>query len=100
MECGVARAWENDGCVIGSLFVPDGFCGELRALVYFWFSAPRARGTGRPIELLDAFEKAARDAGCRRISISSHMKVATDKTARIYEKRGYSLTERIFTKEL
>lgn len=100
MEGNVARTWENDGCILGALLVPDMLSCKKRALVYFWFSLPEARGTGRTIELLEAAEQAAADDGCEKLSIASHSLVATDKTARIYQKRGYDVSETVYTKSL
>lgn len=100
MKAKMARTWEDDGCVLGALFVPDLFNGRKRGLVYFWFSLPSARGTGRPIRLLEAFEKAAVEEKCEIISISSHAALKTRKTARIYAHRGYKVSETVFSKNL
>lgn len=100
MKLGIARAWENDGCIIGMLIHPHIFSGRLRAHISFWFALPEARGTGRPIELLAVAEQAAKEAGCEKISSSAFGKLAPERTAHIYEKRGYGQSEVIFTKEL
>lgn len=100
MKAGIARTWADDGCVLGALFYPDCYNGSKRACALFWFALPEARGTGRPMGLLDAFEQASRETGCEVISIASHESVAPEKTQRIYEKRGYKMTERTFSKAL
>lgn len=100
MQAKIARTWATEGAVLGALFVPDIFNNLKRGLVYFWFSVPSARGTGRPFALLDAFERAAREEKCAHISISAHAKLNPRKTASIYARRGYFISETVFTKTL
>jgi hypothetical protein len=100
MDIGVARIWENDGCVLGAIFSPDVFNGNLRGLVYFWFALPEARGTGRPSALLSEFEKAAAACGCRNISISSHVAVSPEYMERMLDQKGYEASELVFSKSL
>lgn len=97
MEIGVARAWENDGCVLGALFTPELYSGKMQAHVIFWFSLPEARGTGRPQELLAACEDAARKAGAFKLSSSAHVQSNPISATRSYLKRGYKLSEELFT---
>jgi GNAT superfamily N-acetyltransferase len=100
MSIGVARTWENDGCVLGAIFTPELYSGKIQVHVIFWFSLPEARGTGRPHELLDACELAAKNAGAFKISSSAHIKSAPARAAGAYLKRGYEETETLFTKNL
>lgn len=100
MKLGIARAWENDECILGMLIHPHVFSGRLRAYVSYWFALPSARGTGRPIELLSRAECEARAAGCEKISSASFADLTPEKTSRLYEKRGYYVSETVWTKDL
>jgi len=100
MSSGIARTWENDGCILGALFAPDVFNGAIRALVHFWFSLPEARGTGRPKELLDVFESAASAGNCKNISIASHVIASPHHLQEFFHRRGYSRSEIVFSKQL
>lgn len=100
MKIGVARTWETEGAVLGGLFTPELFGGDIQVHVIFWFSLPEARGTGRPQALLDACEVAAQSAEAFKISSSAHVKSMPACAAAIYRKRGYEETETVFTKYL
>lgn len=100
LEIGVARTWETDGAVLGAIFTPELFGGDIQVHVIFWFSLPEARGTGRPLELLDACEAVAANAGAFKISSSAHVKSTPARAAAVYRKRGYEETETVFTKYL
>lgn len=100
MELGVARSWENDGCVLGAIFTPDLFSGNNRGLVYFWFSLPEVRGTGKPKELMTAFKEAAKLAGCKKCSSAAHVKLNHNGVSRLYMNAGFSLSESVYTQNL
>lgn len=100
MEIGVARTWENDGCVLGALFTPEIYSGNIQVHVFFWFSLPEARGTGRPIDLMKACEEAARQAGAFKLSSSAHVKSSPQRAENAYKKLGFEFSESVFTKEL
>lgn len=97
MELGIARTWEVEGAVLGALFANDTFNGRLMGLVMFWFALPAVRGTGAPLELLAEFESAAKKAGCKVISSAAYEGIKPMHTSRIYQNRGYDLTESIFS---
>lgn len=100
MELGLAKAYESEGCVLGMLISPCVFSGNLRAFVNFWFALPSARGTGRPIDLLTVAESEAKRLGCNKISSASYAALTPERTRHIYNKRGYSVSEVIWTKDL
>lgn len=100
MKFGIARAWENDGCILGLLIHPHIFSGRLRGFVSYWFALPEARGSGRPIELLDIAEQEAKKAGCEKISSSAYSELEPERTGHIYNNRGYNVSEIIWTKDL
>lgn len=100
MELGLARAYESEGCILGLLISPDIFSGNIRAFVNFWFALPSARGTGRPIGLLDFAEAEARRYGCVKISSAAYSALTPERTGNRYKKRGYYVSEIIWTKDL
>ena len=100
MEIGVARTWETEGAVLGAIFTPELYSGQIQVHVIFWFALPEARGTGRPQALLEACELAAANAGAFKISSSAHVKSSPARAAGAYHKRGYEETETVFTKNL
>jgi hypothetical protein len=95
MEQGIARTWEIPGAVLGALFYPDIYSGKQRAAVMFWFSEKRVRGTGAPVKLFDAFERAAE--GCEVKSSAAHMNLVPQ-LRKFYLKKGYRLSEEVFSK--
>lgn len=100
MKTGIARTWEVSGAVLGALFTHDLYSGKPRALLMFWLSDIPARVAGRPIALLNEFERAAKDFGAKRISVAQHRFVSPEKLAKVYAKRGYQVSELIFSKEV
>lgn len=95
MEQGTARTWSIPGAVLGALFYPHVYSGKLRAVVMFWFALPSARGTGRPMKLLDAFENAA--IGLHK-SVAAYAALTPERMRKILRKRGYELSEEIWSK--
>lgn len=95
MDTGIAKTWHTLGAVLGALFYRDVYTGNEKASVMFFFSLPETRGTGRPILLLDEFEKFAGD---REKAIAAHMDSNPDHVRKLYKKRGYRLTEEIWVK--
>lgn len=98
MEIGVARTWVTDGAILGATFTSELYSGDIQVHVVFWFSLPEARGTGRPQELLDACELAAKKALAFKISSCAHVKSVPARAAGACLKRGYEETERVLTK--
>jgi GNAT superfamily N-acetyltransferase len=61
---------------------------------------PEHRGGGTADALMDAIERAAREAGLTFWSMMSLEAINPDRVAKIYERRGYELAEHTFLKEL
>jgi GNAT superfamily N-acetyltransferase len=95
MDAGIAKAWETEGAVLGAVFYKDVYTGNEKASVMFFFALPEARGTGRPVKLLDTFEVFAGD---RKKSIAAHMASHPERVRKLYSKRGYQLDEEIWSK--
>lgn len=94
---GFARTWECRGAVAGALFTKHLFSGKPNALLMFWNSTPEARRTGAPIRVLECFEHAAKDFGARPAA-SFNRSISPDQLLKVYRKRGYEVSEIIFSK--
>lgn len=91
----------DDGQVrgaIGGVAYPDFATGDLTAVELFWFVGPEYRMVG--VKLLIAFERLAKDRGCKRIHMVHLVNYSADKLDQFFERRGYRLTEKAFTREL
>lgn len=98
MEIGLAQAWAAPGCVLGALITLDLFGARKRAQVVFWASLPEVRGTGITKAVWQAFEAAARAAGCVDIMASDYLAFNSREAG--YLRNGFSKTEVVFTKAL
>ena len=72
--------------------------GILTAVELWWFMDPEHRGNG--LQLFDAFEKSARDQGCKRFAMIHMVDSFPDKLESLYKRRGYGLIEKHYVKEL
>jgi GNAT superfamily N-acetyltransferase len=86
-----------EGAIGGSVF-PDFPTGDLVATEFFWFTIPGHRGSG--LKLLTAFENECRSRGAKRINMVHLVNLNDDIMARVYERRGYDLREKIYIKNL
>jgi len=97
---GIVFALKKDDRLIGGLGaikMPDIHCGLLTAVETFWFTNPEDRGDG--LRLLDAYEKWAKDSGCKRVAIIHLADSYPEVLSRIYKRRGYELVEQHFVRE-
>lgn len=85
--------------VLGAAFIQDPFSGVLSAVESFWYVLPEFRKTGAGLVLLDHFESDAKRRECKQILMVhfAHMGAGLQK---LYESRGYVLTEQTFRKEI
>lgn len=83
------------GLVCPVYFNADHLSGEE---LFWWVAddAPQFAG----IRLLEALERAARDAGCQTWQMKSLARLNGDRMTRLYERRGYRASEQIFIKRL
>ena len=79
------------GAVTQYLFGPYTMAVEIG-----WWIDPEHRKSGAGAELLEAFEYWAKQLGCAMVCMIS----IDDTLGEYYEKRGYSLRERTYTKDL
>lgn len=94
---GFARTWECAGAVAGATFTQDLFSGHRRALLQFWISTPGARRIGAPLRVLNSFETAAVAFGAKP-AVAFHRAVSPERLVKVYRKRGYELSELIFSR--
>lgn len=66
--------------------------------LFWWVSDGAPQMTG--IRLLEALESAARDAGCQTWQMKALARLGGDRMTRLYERRGYRASERLFIREL
>lgn len=94
---GIYRERELLGA-IGGLVFPDFPTGDLVAQELFWFVLPGQRGAG--LRLLRAFELRCAMRGAKRL-LMIHLAGLNDAAmTRVYERTGYTLLEKIYSKHL
>lgn len=86
---------EGRGMLAGAR-VPFIFGQHSNATEVGWWVYPEHRKSGLGIELLQAFEYWAQQAGCRFVTMIS----LDNALGKFYEKQGYSLMERTYMKDL
>ena len=92
---------EEDRDLIGSmafLISPDLHDGKLTAVETYWFMHPDHRGNG--MKLFDAFEKIAIGLGCKKLAMIHMMDSYPEVLERLYERKGYTLIEKHYVKEV
>jgi hypothetical protein len=102
-ESGILLVAEENGEIIGmagGLVSPLYFnLSHLTGQELFWWVKPGSRGsTG--LKLIEELEQAAHLKGCASWAMISLHKVDPERTARIYERRGYRASEQTFIKRL
>lgn len=83
--------------VVGGLKYPDPNDGDLVVSECFWFVVKEKRGRG--IELLDAFERWAKEEGAKRIIMVHLSGLMPERIKLLYERRGYKEIEVHYVKE-
>jgi hypothetical protein len=89
---------EISGC-LGCVFVPDPFNGQMTAMEQFWFVHPKARGRDA-ILLLNSFESEASARHCKRIVMVHLAGEGASSLETLYNRRGYSVVEQSYAKEI
>ena len=85
--------WAAAGMAAPVYFNPSHKSGE----ELFWYVAPEAPQFAG-IRLLEALEQAARASGCQTWQMKSLARLNGDRMVRLYERRGYRVSEQIFIK--
>lgn len=86
------------GAIAGAVF-QDLATGETCCMEYFWFVGRHERGT-LGVRLLAEFEKECVQRGAVRISMMHHVTPESQKFEHIYGRRGYTLHEQVFVKQV
>ena len=77
------------------------FSREKTAFELTWWVHPEHRGVKTSIELFDAFEYWARRMNCKYVQFGAAQGTPySDKVQKLYNRRGYRMTESNFLKEL
>lgn len=102
----LVETWENGSCwelrcvaVLGATFLQDPFSGEMTAAEHFWYVVPEHRKSGIGLQLLDLFEKDAKDKGCSQVVMVHFMHMGAG-LQKLYEARGYKALEQTYKKEI
>jgi len=82
---------------IGMAFLEDTFTNVPTAFEQFWWVHPDHRNSRLGLELWHKFEERARERGAKRL-VMVHL--ASLNLQGMFERRGYSLIEQTFAKEL
>jgi GNAT superfamily N-acetyltransferase len=82
----------------GGVITPCTNTGELIAAETFYYALPEARG--RAIGLFKAFEEEAKRRGAKRVWMIHLEHLNGERMAKWYQRKGYSLKERLYMKEL
>lgn len=103
IEEGIAHVLviDDDGVIKGALgfiVAPDLHEDVTVAVETFWFVLPEYRGGGK--ELMFAFEKMAKELGCKRTAMIHMVDSMPDTLETFYQKNGYKLIEKHYTKEI
>lgn len=86
--------------ILGGTFSKDMFSGRSVASELFWYVAPHKRGGSLAIRLLKAFEDEAVTRKCERIVMVTLEALSPESVSKIFIRRGYSLLEHSYAKEI
>jgi GNAT superfamily N-acetyltransferase len=94
---------EENGEILGALAAIKGrenHSGTWFAVETFWFVNPFIRSRGVGTALLEAFEKWAKDGGCKYTAMIHMVDSQPEILKSFYEKKGYKLTELHYIKPM
>lgn len=103
LDMGVVFYEEENGVVtgiFGGVFSPDMFSGRMTGVENFWYVAPHKRGGSLALRLLKAFEDEAKARKCERIILVTLEALSPESVGKIFQRRGYSVLEHSYAKEL
>lgn len=90
-----------DGGMVGGLAYPFYFNANSKtAQEMFWWVSPEYRGTNLGMLLIDGFERWARSKGCETLSMICLPALRESPAERVYQRRGYRASERVYIKRL
>jgi len=65
-----------------------------------WYVTPEHRGSKTAFEMVDIYEQWARDGGATIANLINLDMLNADKVAKFYKRKGYTLAENTYIKEL
>jgi len=93
-----AKAFRAIG-LLGATFSPDPYTGCKAAAEQFWYVTPEHRKSGVGLQLLDQFEKDAKESNCEELVMCHFLHMGAG-LERVFEARGYYAFEKIYKKDL
>ena len=103
LDMGVVFAYLKDNeaiGIIGGIFYPDLFTGDMVGMEVFWYVLPEHRQSPIGIKLLAALEKYACDKNCKRLYVGNLKALNDDKMHRLYERLHFKEIETHYSKQL
>lgn len=85
--------------MVGLVFAPDIFAGDMVAYEAFWYIRKEDRGDGLGVAILEFAERAAKRRGANRIHMISLASLGPE-VAELYLSKGYTELETIYHKHL
>lgn len=94
---------EQDGAIVGmfAAILSPAFFNHMHVTgeeIFWWVSDEAPHMTG--LRLLNTVEDTARELGCHTFHMKSLAKLNGERMEKLYTKRGYRASERLFIKEL
>jgi GNAT superfamily N-acetyltransferase len=93
----------NEDEVVGmfvSFATPSFFSDVTQAVELVWYVDPEHRGSREALKLLDLYEEWAKEQGAVCVNLMNIDMLNGPKVAKLYNRKGYTLTENTFVKEL
>ena len=100
---GVIFLLEDGSSIVGALggvLYGDPYSGDAIATEFFWFVSAKARGGRGGLQLLQAFERWARDRGALEVRMVHLMDSMPGKLERVYKHFGFKPIEVHYSKDL
>ena len=85
--------------LVGGIFSPSLFNGELTLLFHFWFVRPEHRGSNLGIRLFETLEGQVKIRGASAALAGHILTINGDGFKAFFEKKGYALREMVYRKE-
>ena len=79
---------------------PCFFSDAMQAVEIVWYATPEHRGTKGAHRMVEHYEKWAKEAGAVCTNLSNLDILKADRVRKLYERKGYRLTENTFIKRL
>lgn len=88
----------DGGCMLG-IIGPNWYSSRVEAFEQMLYVKPEKRGTMLGIRLIGMFENIAIERGAAAVHVGSSTGISDERTARLYERKGYSRSGISLSKE-